>query len=73
MALSKKETILVVDDESGIRQSFNMILKDDYSLILAENGVQAIDKFKKNTVDLVLLDILLPDTGGLELLQKMGQ
>lgn len=71
MTLSKKETILVVDDESGIRQSFKMILKDDYNLILAENGVQAIDKFKKNAVDLVLLDILLPDTGGLELLKKM--
>lgn len=71
MALAKKETILVVDDESGIRQSFNMILKDDYNLILAENGLQAIDKFKKNAVDLVLLDILLPDTGGLELLKEM--
>ena len=62
--------ILVVDDENGVRQSFNMVLKDDYHVLLAGTGQEAMDIFKKNSVDLILLDILLPDINGLELLEK---
>jgi DNA-binding NtrC family response regulator len=69
--MDKKATILVVDDEHGVRQSFNMVLKDDYNVLLAENGAEAIDIFRKNSVDLILLDILLPDTDGLALLEKL--
>ncbi|OGP56897.1 MAG: hypothetical protein A2V65_11405 [Deltaproteobacteria bacterium RBG_13_49_15] len=65
--------ILVVDDELGIRQSFNMILKDDYKIILASTGNEALELFKANPVDIVLLDILLPDMGGLELLEKFKE
>jgi len=71
--MKKNHTILVVDDENGVRQSFNMVLKDDYNVLLADSGNQAIDIFIKNKVDLVLLDILLPDTGGLALLEKFKE
>jgi len=71
--MNKKTTILVVDDERGVRQSFNMVLKDEYNVLLAENGEQAIDIFIKNPVDLILLDILLPDIDGVELLQKLKE
>ncbi|MBU0988301.1 MAG: response regulator, partial [Proteobacteria bacterium] len=69
--MKKKDTILVVDDENGVRQSFNMVLKDDYHVLLAGTGQEAMDIFKKNSVDLILLDILLPDINGLELLEKL--
>ena len=69
--MKKKDTILVVDDENGVRQSFNMVLKDDYHVLLAGTGQEALDIFKKNSVDLILLDILLPDINGLELLEKL--
>jgi DNA-binding NtrC family response regulator len=62
---------LVVDDEHGIRQSFNMVLKDQFNVLLAENGQQAIDLLNRNTVDLILLDILLPDINGLDLLEQL--
>jgi len=69
--MEKWATILVVDDEHGIRQSFNMVLKDQFNVLLAETGQQAIDLFNKNTVDLILLDILLPDVNGIDLLEKL--
>ena len=68
--MKKKSSILVVDDERGVRESFSMVLKDDYHVLLAGTGQEATDIFKKNSVDLILLDILLPDTNGLELLEK---
>ena len=71
MDVNKKATILVVDDEHGVRQSFNMVLKDDYNLLLAGTGEEAIDIFIKNAVDLILLDIRLPDIDGIALLEKL--
>jgi len=73
MATKKKATVLVVDDEHGIRQSLNMVLKDDFHVLLAATGSEAIDTFTKNAVHLVLLDILLPDTEGLALLERFKE
>jgi len=71
--MDKKATILVVDDEYGVRQSFNMIFKDQYGVLVAENGQEAIDIFTKNSIDLILLDIRLPDINGLDLLEKIKE
>ena len=71
--MKKNHTILVVDDENGVRQSFNMVLKDGYNVLLAGTGKQAIDIFIKNKIDLILLDILLPDAEGLDLLEKFKE
>jgi DNA-binding NtrC family response regulator len=68
-----KATILVVDDEYGVLQSFKLVLKDDYKVLLAATGVEALDLFNKNAVDLILLDILLPDVNGLELLERFKE
>jgi DNA-binding NtrC family response regulator len=69
--MDKKATILVVDDENGIRESFKMILKDGYHVLLAETGEEALELYKNNPVDLILLDILLPDINGIELLERL--
>lgn len=71
--MDKRATILVVDDENGVRQSFNMVLKDDYHVLLASNGEEAMEIFKKNRIDLILLDIRLPDTDGISLLKKLKE
>ena len=70
---NKKAVVLVVDDEKGVRQSFKMVLKDDYTVFLAESEEEAIDLFKKKSIDLVLLDIRLQDADGIELLQKFRE
>jgi DNA-binding NtrC family response regulator len=61
----------VVDDERGIRHSFYTVLKDPYHVLLAETGREALEIIEHSSVDLVLLDILLPDDDGIHLLQKM--
>ncbi|MFC1815869.1 sigma-54-dependent transcriptional regulator [Thermodesulfobacteriota bacterium] len=71
--MNKMDTILVVDDERGVRQSFKLVLKDHYNVLLAQAGDEAIDIFSNNYVDLVLLDIRLPDIDGVDLLQKFKE
>ena len=65
--------ILVVDDENGVRQSLNMVLKDDFDVRLAGTGAEAFEIFKANAIDLVLLDIRLPDIDGIELLKRFKE
>lgn len=69
--MNKKATVLVIDDEIGVRESFKMLLKDTYNVLFAASGEEALDVFTKNSVDLILLDILLPDVDGLQLLKEL--
>lgn len=69
--MNKKAAVLVVDDEFGVRESFKMVLKDTYTVLLAATGKEAIELLTNNPVDLILLDILLPDIDGLNLLEKL--
>ncbi len=63
--------ILVVDDEVGIRELLSEILFDEgYRVHLAENAIQARDVCEHHMLDLVLLDIWMPDTDGLTLLKE---
>lgn len=71
--MANKAAILVVDDEYGVLQSFKMVLKDEHKVYLATTGTEALDLFNKNAVDLILLDILLPDINGLDLLEKFKE
>ncbi len=50
-----------------------MVLKDEYNVLLAGTGQEAVDIFTKNPVDMILLDICLPDSDGLELLEKFKE
>jgi two-component system response regulator AtoC len=70
---TNKSTILVVDDENGVRQSFNLVLKDEYNVLLAGTGAETIDIFTKTNIDLILLDIRLPDIDGVDLLGKLKE
>ena len=71
--MDKKATILIVDDERGVRQSFKMVLKDDYNVLLAKTGEDALAILAKTAVDMILLDIRLPDIDGIDLLQKLKE
>lgn len=66
-----KATILIVDDEEGIRDSMRMLLKDQYRLVFSGSGKEALKLFRSESPDLVLLDIRLPDLDGLEVLSRM--
>ena len=63
--------ILVVDDEPDIRELVREILEDEgYEVAVAENGEAARTSFARNTPDLVLLDIWMPDVDGITLLKE---
>ncbi|MEA3292028.1 MAG: sigma-54 dependent transcriptional regulator [Pseudomonadota bacterium] len=64
-------TILVVDDEPDIREVIKDVLEDEHYLVLtAENAVRANELRRQQAVDLVLLDIWMPDTDGVSLLKR---
>lgn len=66
-----KPNLLIVDDEEGVRESFRMALQDDYRLTFAEDAKAALRELKKGSFDLCLLDIMLPDGSGLDLLDQV--
>ena len=53
----RKGTLLIVDDEEGPRQSLRVVFKDDYELLIANDGASAIEFAKKNKVDVAVCDI----------------
>ena len=66
-------TILVVDDELGIRALLSEILADEgHTVELAENAAQARACRERRRPDLVLLDIWMPDVDGITLLKEWG-
>lgn len=66
-----KPTILVVDDESSIRESFSLILGDNYNLLLAASGEAGINYVASHKLDLVFLDIRMPGMNGIETLKHI--
>ncbi|MBC7961376.1 MAG: EAL domain-containing protein [Steroidobacteraceae bacterium] len=69
-SLDQSQSILIVDDESRIRSSLRILLGGTGREIQeCETGLDAIAKLKSQDVDLVLLDINLPDISGLEVLE----
>ena len=66
-----RPAILVVDDDPGLRESFRLILEDEYEVLDVPDGAQALDIVRSYQVDLVLLDIRLPGMDGLEVLERI--
>ncbi|HIA48085.1 MAG TPA: sigma-54-dependent Fis family transcriptional regulator [Candidatus Hydrogenedentes bacterium] len=62
-------TILAIDDEESIRQSYRVILEGEYDLALAEDGDKGLEYLDKHHVDLILLDLTMPGKSGEEVLQ----
>lgn len=66
--------ILVIDDEKSIRESISMILEyENYSVVLAESGIDGLNRFNENKYDAVLLDVRMPGLDGLEVLQLIKE
>ncbi len=64
--------ILLVDDEDNIRFIYEEELKEEgYEIISAANGMDALELFKQEKPDLVVLDIQMPGLNGIEVLRRM--
>ncbi len=69
-----RRRILVIDDEVDIRESLELLLSaEDYVVELAENATTGLQKFDAGSYDLVLLDLMMPDRSGLEVLADIRQ
>ena len=67
-----KYKIMVVDDDRFIRESLlNIFDEKKYELVLCENGKTALEKIEEETPDAVLLDIMLGDMSGIDVLKKI--
>ncbi len=72
--MSKPHRILVVDDEHSVRWAFERALqKAGYEVALAENGKRGLATFVTFRPNLTLLDIRMPEIGGLEVLQRIRE
>jgi DNA-binding NtrC family response regulator len=67
----RRRRVLIVDDEPGIRESLRLTLRDDYDLLLAETGEEALRVAQSSRPDVVLLDIVMPGMDGLAALERL--
>src|SRR5262245_29402412 len=68
--MSGRPTILIVDDEIGVRESLRAILMADYDVLTADTGAGAVELLRQHDVDVVTLDLRMPGMGGIGVLEQ---
>lgn len=70
---NNRKTILIVEDEFINQELLKNFLEDDYDLLIASDGLEAVDIIKehKNNISLILLDLFLPKLNGKDLLKRL--
>ena len=71
MNMSGMQKVLVADDDAINRQVLGELLKPEYTVLLAKNGEQALDLAARHAPDLLLLDVVMPDMDGYEVLGRL--
>ena len=70
--MADSSTILLVDDEDAVRRLLTFPLeRDGYTVVQAVDGEEALRLFDPRTIDLVVLDIMLPKLDGLEVCKRL--
>ncbi|MGB9907210.1 MAG: response regulator [Candidatus Saccharicenans sp.] len=69
--LNKK--IVVVDDDESIRKTFFLLLSEKYDVYLARDAREALARFEKTPVDMIIADLRLPQKNGLQMLLDFRQ
>ncbi|MBR3296789.1 MAG: response regulator, partial [Firmicutes bacterium] len=70
-SVNGKRLILIVDDEPVNQEMLAFVLRSEYEVLTADNGIQAIEMMRENSkkLSLVLLDLLMPEMSGIEVLR----
>jgi two-component system, NtrC family, response regulator HydG len=69
---NRDTTLLIIDDEKPIRESLHRTLRqEEYQVRLAENGAQGLRFLEAERIDLAVVDMVLPDWNGVDLLKKI--
>ena len=70
--MSEKK-IIIVDDDESIRKTFFLILNKNYRVYLAKDSGEALQRFKRAKIDLIIADIKLPHLDGVEMIAKFRE
>jgi signal transduction histidine kinase len=65
--------LLIVDDEEGPRQSLRIVFKDEYNILLASDGTQALELARNHKIQAAVLDILMTGMSGVEVLKHLKE
>jgi DNA-binding NtrC family response regulator len=65
--------VLVVDDEPSVLETFETILEGKFEVLTARSGKEALDKIAQESINLVFLDIKMPDMDGMQVLRKIKE
>ena len=68
---SRRGSVLVVDDEEGVRDAFRLMLGDDCDILEAHDGAAAIEILRSQDVDVVMLDQRMPGEAGMTILPRI--
>jgi len=68
---SGKPVILLVEDNPDMRQYMRSLLRNDYNLVEASHGVEALSILEKSSVDLILSDVMMPQMDGISFAQEV--
>ncbi|GAA0300834.1 two-component system response regulator [Psychrosphaera haliotis] len=71
MSKNEQPSLLVVDDEPANLRVMKQILQEDYRLVFAKNGAEALRLAEQKKPDLILLDIMMPDMTGFEVCETL--
>jgi len=69
----RRKTLLIVDDDEGMRDSMAAMLRQDYRVLRVATGEAALQVMEKEDIDLMLLDVQLPGIGGVEVLRILKE
>ncbi|MGQ0554591.1 MAG: sigma-54-dependent transcriptional regulator [Nitrospiraceae bacterium] len=70
-SLAVRKRVLLIDDDPRVRASLKMVLEPIYDILEACDGQVGLDVFRKDEPDLILLDVILPGTDGIAVLQTL--
>ncbi len=71
MNVVETQKVLVADDDAINREVLGELLKPEYTVVLARNGAQTLERAARHLPDLILLDVMMPDMDGYEVLRRL--
>jgi diguanylate cyclase (GGDEF)-like protein len=71
MNVVETQKVLVADDDAINREVLGDLLKPEYTVLLAKNGAQTLERAARHQPDLILLDVMMPDMDGYEVLRQL--